>query len=116
MSMLWISKSTFCRNTSKLMSSVRLVSPEGRHLSPDLLMIGPLTLFQVALALLSASPIPKFSLIRSAFGSIGGMGKFSIRIARYGMSKAMAHYLVRKFHFKYGSENGEIVAWCVYPG
>jgi hypothetical protein len=32
------------------------------------------------------------------------------------MSKAMAHYLVRKIHFEYGGENGKLVAWCVYPG
>jgi hypothetical protein len=44
------------------------------------------------------------------------MGKYPIWVAGYGMSKAMAHYLVRKIHFEYGGENGKLVAWCVYPG
>jgi norsolorinic acid ketoreductase len=68
------------------------------------------------LPLLTASPSPRFCFIGSALGSIGGMGKCPIRMAEYGMSKAMAHYLVRKIHFEYGSENGKLVAWCVHPG
>jgi norsolorinic acid ketoreductase len=78
--------------------------------------IGPLTLFQAVLPLLTASPTPKFCLIGNAVGSFGAMGKYPFPMAGYGMSKAMAHYLVRKIHFEYGGENGRLVAWCVYPG
>lgn len=73
-------------------------------------------LFQAVLPLLITSSTPKFCLIGSAVGSIGGMGKYPIRMVGYGMSKAMAHFLVRKIHFEYGGENGKLVAWCMYPG
>jgi norsolorinic acid ketoreductase len=79
-------------------------------------VIGPLTLFQTVLPLLTASPSPKFCLLGSTVGSIGGMENYPFPMAAYGMSKAMAHYLVRKIHLEYGGENGKVVSWAVYPG
>lgn len=78
--------------------------------------LGPLTLFQAMLPLLNASPAPKFCLIGSSVGSVGGMEKYPYPMPAYGMSKAMAHYLARKIHFEHGGERGKLVAWAVYPG
>jgi len=79
-------------------------------------VFGPLTLFQAVLPLLSASPSPKFCLIGSAIGSIGEMESYPFPMVAYGMSKTMAHYLVRKIHIEHGGEKGKLIAWCVYPG
>ena len=74
--------------------------------------IGPLLLFQAVLPLLQRSPEPKFVLLGSPLGSIGGMENRPLPMGAYGVSKAAAHYLVRKIHF----ENEWLVAFAVDPG
>jgi len=77
---------------------------------------GPLKLFQAVLPLLNASSSPKFCLTGSSIGSIGELESYPFPMAAYGMSKVMAHYLVRKIHMEHGGEGGKLIAWCVYPG
>jgi hypothetical protein len=115
-----MSKSSISRNTSTSTSSVfpPLLHTPSIFLSwvPNYQHLGPLSLFQAVLPLLTTSPYPKFCLLGSAVGSIGGMENYPFPMASYGMSKAMAHYLVRKIHLEYGGENGKVVSWAVYPG
>ncbi|CAG8961907.1 hypothetical protein HYFRA_00013707 [Hymenoscyphus fraxineus] len=76
----------------------------------------PITLFQAVLPLLSASSSPKFCLLGSVVGSIGGMEKYPYPLPALGLSKAMAHYFVRRINLEHGGGNGNVVAWCAYPG
>ena len=72
--------------------------------------IGTLVLFQAVLPLLQKASQPKFVLLRSSMGSTGGMQPLPINA--YGVSKAAAHYLVRKIHF----ENEGLIAFVIDPG
>ena len=74
--------------------------------------IGTLVLYQAMLPLLRKSSQPKFVLLGSPMGSIGGMEKRPWPMNAYGVSKAAAHYLVRKIHF----ENEQLTAFSVDPG
>ncbi|MCJ1405881.1 hypothetical protein MMC11_009111, partial [Xylographa trunciseda] len=74
--------------------------------------IGPLLLFQAVYPLLKKSAEPKFVVLGSPIGSIGGMESRPFPLFAYGASKAMAHYLTRKIHF----ENEWLVAFVVDPG
>ena len=74
--------------------------------------VGTLVLFQAVLPLLQKSPKPKFVLLGSPMGSIGGMEKRPVPMGAYGVSKAAAHYLVRKIHF----ENESLIAFAIDPG
>ena len=73
---------------------------------------GPFLLFQAVYPLLEKSSHPKFVLVGTPVGSIGGMEKQSRPMFAYGASKAMAHYFVRKIHF----EHKDIIAFAVDPG
>ena len=74
--------------------------------------IGTLVLFQSVLPLLQKASQPKFVLLGSPLGSISGMEKRPVPAAAYGVSKAAAHYLVRKIHF----ENEGLIAFATDPG
>ena len=74
--------------------------------------VGTLLLFQAVLPLLQKAPQPKFVLLGSPMGSIGGMEKRPLPMNAYGVSKAAAHYLVRKIHF----ENEGLIAFAIDPG
>jgi len=72
--------------------------------------VGPVVLFQAVLPLLQAAPRPKFVVVSSNGGSIGGMR--GEPIGAYGASKAMVNYFVRKIHF----ENEWLIAFPLHPG
>ena len=72
--------------------------------------LGSLVLFQAVLPLLQKASQPKFVLLGSPMGSIGDMRP--LPMDAYGVSKAAAHYIVRKIHF----ENEELIAFAVDPG
>lgn len=74
--------------------------------------IGSLVLFQAVLPLLQKASQPKFVLLGSPMGSIGGMENRPFSMSAYGVSKAAAHYLVRKIHF----ENEGLIAFAIDPG
>lgn len=57
-------------------------------------------------------PLPKFVLLGSPLGSIGGIEKRNVPMGAYGASKCAAHYIVRKIH----AEEAEVVAFVVDPG
>ena len=80
------------------------------HLSVN--AVGALVLFQAVLPLLHKAPQPKFVMLGSPMGSIGGMEKRPVPMGAYGVSKAAAHYLVRKIHF----ENDRLIAFAIDPG
>ena len=81
-----------------------------QHISAN--TIGTLTLFQAMLPLLRKSTRPKFVLLGSPMGSIGAMHERPVPMSAYGVSKAAAHYLVRKMHF----ENEDLIAFAIDPG
>ena len=74
--------------------------------------MGPLVLFQAVYPLMKKAKQPKFVVVGSPMGSIGGMELRPFPCAAYGGSKAMVHYLVRKIHF----ENQGMVAFTIDPG
>lgn len=74
--------------------------------------VGSLVLFQAVLPLLQKASQPKFVVMGSSLGSIGGMEKMPFPMGAYGVSKAAVHYLVRKIHF----ENEGLIAFAVDPG
>lgn len=74
--------------------------------------VGSLVLFQAVLPLLQKASQPKFVVMGSATGSIGGMEKRPFSMSAYGVSKAAVHYLTRKIHF----ENEDLIAFAVDPG
>ncbi|KAL9121091.1 MAG: hypothetical protein Q9187_002352 [Circinaria calcarea] len=74
--------------------------------------IGPLLLFQAVNPLLEKSPRPKFIVIGSPNGSIGGMENYPYPMFAYGASKAIAHYLIRKIHL----EHEGLIAFAIDPG
>ena len=74
--------------------------------------LGPFLLFQAVYPLLKRSAEPKFVVLGSPMGSIGGMETRPYPSLAYGASKAMAHYLTRKIHF----ENEWLTAFVVDPG
>lgn len=74
--------------------------------------IGSLILYQAVLPLLQNASQPKFVLLGSPMGSIGGMEMRPFPMNAYGVSKAAAHYFVRKIHF----ENEGLIAFAIDPG
>lgn len=74
--------------------------------------VGSLVLFQAILPLLEKASQPKFVLLGSPIGSIGGMEKQPFPLNAYAISKAAAHYIVRKIHL----ENEGLIAFVVDPG
>jgi norsolorinic acid ketoreductase len=76
--------------------------------------LGPIKLFQAAFPLLEKATNPKFILISSVLGSIGGTEGELARAPTlaYGVSKAGANYFVRKVH----CEHENVVAVAVHPG
>ena len=74
--------------------------------------VGSLVLFQAVLPLLQKASQPKFVVMGSALGSIGGMEKRPFPMSAYGVSEAAVHYLIRKIHF----ENKQLIAFAVDPG
>ena len=74
--------------------------------------VGTLVLFQALLPLLQKASQPKFVVLGSPMGSIGGIEKRPVPMGAYGISKAAAHYLVRKIHF----ENDDLIAFAIDPG
>ena len=74
--------------------------------------IGPLVLFQAVSPLLEKSAQPKFAVVGSPLGSIGGMEERPYPCSVYGISKAIANYLVRKIHF----ENTGLTSFVIDPG
>lgn len=73
---------------------------------------GPLILFQAVKPLLEKSKQPKFVVLGSPLGSIGGMEQRPFPMGAYGASKAMLHYIMRKIHF----ENENLISFPVDPG
>lgn len=73
---------------------------------------GPLLLFQAVKPLLEKAKQPKFVVLGSPLGSIGGMEQRPFPMGAYGASKAMLHYLMRKIHF----ENENLISFPVDPG
>ena len=80
------------------------------HLSVN--VVGTLKVFQAVLPLLQRAPQPKFVVLGSPMGSIGGMEKRPVPMGAYGVSKAAADYLVQKIHF----ENDGLIAFAIDPG
>ena len=74
--------------------------------------MGPLLLFQAVLPLLEKSAEPKFVVISSSAGSLGGMETRAFPNAAYGTSKATLNYLTRKMHY----EHENLVVFPVDPG
>ena len=74
--------------------------------------VGSLVLFQAVLPLLQKASQPKFVVLGSPLGSISGIEKRPFPMGAYGVSKAAAHYLVRKIHF----ENEGLIAFAIDPG
>jgi norsolorinic acid ketoreductase len=75
--------------------------------------IAPLALFQAVFPLLRRAQNPKFAIMGSAMGSIGGMEeRATYPMYIYGASKAMAHYTVRKIHFTHE----DIISFALDPG
>ena len=74
--------------------------------------IGSLILYQAVLPLLQKASQAKFVLLGSPMGSIGGMEMRPFPMNAYGVSKAAAHYFVRKIHF----ENEGLIAFAIDPG
>ena len=74
--------------------------------------LGSLMLFQAVLPMLQKASQPKFVLLGSPMGSIGGMEMRPFSMNAYGVSKAAAHYFVRKIHF----ENEGLIAFAIDPG
>jgi norsolorinic acid ketoreductase len=75
--------------------------------------IGPLVFFQAVFPLLKRSSNPKFSIMGSAMGSIGGMEeRAQFPAYAYGASKAMAHYTARKIHYTHKN----IISFALDPG
>ena len=88
------------------------VDPEQVQEHKSIKAVGSLVLFQADLPLLQKGSQPKFVVMGSAIGSIGGMEKRPFPMSAYGVSKAAVHYLVRKIHF----ENEGLIAFAVDPG
>lgn len=74
--------------------------------------LGTLHTFQSAWPFLQKAQAPKFVLLGSPLGSIGGIEKRPVPMNAYGASKVGAHFLVRKMHV----ENEGLVAFVVDPG
>lgn len=73
---------------------------------------GPLLLFQALKPRLDQAKQPKFVVLGSPLGSIGGMEMRPFPMGAYGASKAMLHYIMRKIHF----ENEGLISFPVDPG
>jgi norsolorinic acid ketoreductase len=74
--------------------------------------LGPLILLQATWSLLQASSQPKFVVLTSAVGSMGGMEDANLRLIAYGTSKAAVNYIVRKLHFEYET----LITVLIHPG
>lgn len=74
--------------------------------------VGSLVLFQAVLPLLQRASQPKFVVLGSPLGSISGIEKRPFPMGAYGVSKAAAHYIVRKIH----SENEGLITFAIDPG
>ena len=78
----------------------------------DINTVGPLRLFQATLPLLNKAQNPKFVVIGSVIGTIGGLDQIPWPNTAYGVSKAAVNYLARKIHF----ENENLVSFAIHPG
>lgn len=78
----------------------------------DINTVGPLRLFQAFFPLLKRSSQPKFILISSLVGTIGGLDQIPYPNGAYGGSKAAANFFTRKIHF----ENEDITSLAIHPG
>jgi norsolorinic acid ketoreductase len=74
--------------------------------------VGPVTLYLAMRPLLLASTKPRFVVISTVLGSIGGQGDRKIPDVAYGMSKAAVNFFVSKLHHE---EQG-IIAFPIHPG
>lgn len=72
--------------------------------------LGPIKLFQASYPLLKESPKPKFVLISSSLGSIGGVEP--VPNLSYGVSKAAANFFVKKIQV----DHKEIASVAIHPG
>jgi len=76
-------------------------------------VIGVILLFQAVLPLLRKSAkTPKFVVMGSNAGSIGGMEGVPVPNAAYGPSKAALNWITKKIHL----ENPDIIAFPIHPG
>ncbi|KAI0381521.1 NAD(P)-binding protein [Hypomontagnella monticulosa] len=81
----------------------------------DVNALGPLRLAQATLPLLAKAPVnPRFLLLGSRQGSIGGVEKYTDPLGAYGASKAAAHFLVRKLHYEHAEDR--ICFFAADPG
>lgn len=77
--------------------------------------LGTLNLFQATWPLLKQNDSQKkFVLLGSPIGSISEIEKRSVPMDAYGISKAAAHYIVRKAHVEQAADG--LVAFAVDPG
>lgn len=97
---------------SQVFAKVADVDPAQVQEHMSINAIGSLLLFQAVLPLLLKRSQPKFVMLGSPMGSIGGMEKRPVPMSAYGVSKAAVHYMVRKIHF----ENEGLIAFAVDPG
>ena len=74
--------------------------------------IGPVLLFQATWSLLDRVEAPKFVVLSSIIGTIGGMEKVPLPAVAYGVSKAAINYVSRKLHF----EHEKLIVVPIHPG
>ncbi|KEF61389.1 uncharacterized protein A1O9_02955 [Exophiala aquamarina CBS 119918] len=76
-------------------------------------VIGVVLLFQAVVPLLkNSTKTPKFVVMGSEAGSIGGMEQVPVPNAAYGPSKAALNWITKKIHV----ENPDIIAFPIHPG
>jgi len=74
--------------------------------------IGPLILFQATWPLLDRVAAPKFVVMTSQIGTIGGMEHVPLPAIAYGVSKAAVNFVARKIHF----EHEKLLVVPIHPG
>lgn len=76
-------------------------------------VIGVVLLFQAVISLLeNSAKTPKFVVMGSNAGTIGGMEEVPVPNAAYGPSKAALNWVTKKIHV----ENPDIIAFPIHPG
>lgn len=102
-------------STTTAIGPLAKVKPSDLAKLLDVNTLGPLRLAQATLPLLAKAPAdPRFLLLGSMQGSIGGVEKYTLPMGAYGASKAAAHYLVRKLHYEHAEEG--ICFFAADPG
>lgn len=74
--------------------------------------VAPLLLFQATFSLLKLAETPRFLVISSGAGSLGGVESLPVENTAYGTSKAGVNFVIRRIHY----ENPSLIAFSINPG